>query len=414
MPNTSDTSPRRLSTLICSTFALAFCLSFTPNLIAQSPPVVDGQPRVVLAHYMPWYMAKPFHAVWGWHWTMNHFDPEKPTANERSLASHFTPRIGAYDSGDPVVLEYQLLTMKTAGIDGVIVDWYGLQDFRDYRFLHENTLALVTQLQRFGMKFIICYEDQTVPALIEAGKLPATERVAHVRRELTWMSEHWFSLPNYVRLDNKPVLLSFGQTGLTDAEWTECLTDLKPALSYFSLHQRRQSALGAFDWPLPSEGIAAVDRFHQAASKWPAAIPVVFPRFKDIYAQAQVGKSYGEIPDRDGATFRDLLRLAYQLKSPIIQIATWNDWGEGTIVEPSKEFGNRDLQVLQSFRSRYLDHSFQATQADLELVFQLYQARRAEHAARQDARIKQLDDVARLISAGNYAAARAVLQQKDK
>jgi hypothetical protein len=29
---------------------------------------------------MPWYEAKPFSPDWGWHWTMNHFDPEHADA----------------------------------------------------------------------------------------------------------------------------------------------------------------------------------------------------------------------------------------------------------------------------------------------------------------------------------------------
>lgn len=85
--------------------------------------------RLILAHYMPWYTAKPYNSHWGWHWTMNHFDPERVVNGERELASHYRPLIGPYDSGDPHVLEYHLLLMKLAGIDGVIIDWYGLQDF---------------------------------------------------------------------------------------------------------------------------------------------------------------------------------------------------------------------------------------------------------------------------------------------
>jgi hypothetical protein len=82
---------------------------------------------------MPWYVAKPFSTTWGWHWTMNVFDPGAKEDGKRRLASQYTPLIGAYDSGDPAVLEYHLLTMRMAGIDGLIVDWYGLADHSDLR-----------------------------------------------------------------------------------------------------------------------------------------------------------------------------------------------------------------------------------------------------------------------------------------
>lgn len=125
-------------------------------------------PPLVLVHYMPWYTAKPFSDHWGWHWTMNHFDPEKEVEGKPDIASKFHPLIGPYDSGDPDVLEYHLLLMKLAGIDGVIVDWYGRADYRDYAILHRNTTRLLQQCERLKMKFVICYEDQTIPALVDA------------------------------------------------------------------------------------------------------------------------------------------------------------------------------------------------------------------------------------------------------
>lgn len=54
--------------------------------------------------------------------------------------------------------------MKLAGIHGVIVDWYGLTDFRDYAILHRNTTRVLEAAERLKMKFVICYEDQTILA----------------------------------------------------------------------------------------------------------------------------------------------------------------------------------------------------------------------------------------------------------
>ena len=159
---------------------------------------------------MPWYEAKPASAAWGWHWTMNAYDPDKMVDGRREIASHYDPLIGPYDSGDRNVLEFHLLTMKIAGIDGVIVDWYGLQDFRDYPLLHRNTQRLIDQADRLGMKFAICYEDQTIPALVEAGRIEPAERVGHAAAEIQWMAKHWFVLKDYVRLDGRPCCCPLG------------------------------------------------------------------------------------------------------------------------------------------------------------------------------------------------------------
>ena len=83
-----------------------------PQLEAAGPSLIVPPQRLILAHYMPWYVAKPTSQVWGWHWTMEHFDPDKVVDGKRQLASHFYPLIGPYDSGDKQVLEYQLLLMK--------------------------------------------------------------------------------------------------------------------------------------------------------------------------------------------------------------------------------------------------------------------------------------------------------------
>lgn len=64
----------------------------------------------IMVHYMPWYMSKPISGYWGWHWTMNHFDPEKvDNIGKREIASHYYPLIGPYDSSDPFLLESRLL-----------------------------------------------------------------------------------------------------------------------------------------------------------------------------------------------------------------------------------------------------------------------------------------------------------------
>ena len=60
--------------------------------------------KLVLAHYMPWYESKAVSGQWGWHWTMNKFQPDKVVQGRRELASHYRPLIGAYDSNDPHAL----------------------------------------------------------------------------------------------------------------------------------------------------------------------------------------------------------------------------------------------------------------------------------------------------------------------
>lgn len=400
-------------------FALIVALLFfgiASTVVAQQSVGKDRPLRsrkLLLAHYMPWYQAKPFSKGWGWHWTMNRFNPDDsdasgtPGSEKRQIASHFYPLIGPYDSADPAVLECQLLQMKLAGIDGVIVDWYGLSDLYDYALLHRSTEQLIVQAEKLGMRFAICYEDSTVPALIKAGKLNAGQRVEHVVKEIAWLASHIFKKKGYVHLDGKPVLLSFGQGGLSDSEWTECLAKISKPIAYFSEHQKRVAALGAFDWPIPKEGLAGVDRFEKNAGEWPESIAVAFPRFIDIYEQAGVHESWGRIEDQQGEVFRLTLKRAFRGEAKIIQIATWNDWGEGTSVEPSREFGYRDLEAIQQMRKSESSGAFTIQADDLRLPAELLQRRRL---IEQGASQKKLDKVAELLSLGKVEQARRELK----
>jgi hypothetical protein len=381
-------------------------------LAASSGPPAPAAPAklpLLLAHIMPWFEAPLDSSRWGWHWTMNAFDPEKVTDGRRGIASHYYPLIGPYDSGSPAVIEYHLLLMKLAGIDGVIADWYGRSNFLDYPVVHRNTAALFQQTEKLGLRTAICYEDQTIPKLVQAGQLRPSGRVEHARKEIEWLGANWFARPNYLRLNGKPVLLSFGQDGLTDREWDRVAATVTEMPLHLSEHRRRAAAAGGFDWPAPQEGLSSLDRFYKLASGWPVAMPVALPRFHDIYQEAGVHASWGFIPDDGGRTFTTTLDRALKSGAPFVQIATWNDWGEGTTVEPSVEFGYRDLEAVQRLRRAAGDPAFSLTPEDLRLPYRLFLLR-GKQAGRPKLKA-ELDTVAGLLATGGVSKARAALDR---
>ena len=67
-----------------------------------------ASPRLILVHYMPWFEADAGATQWGWHWTMNQYDPSVVNNDRREIASKYYPAIGPYDSSDPHVIEYHL------------------------------------------------------------------------------------------------------------------------------------------------------------------------------------------------------------------------------------------------------------------------------------------------------------------
>jgi hypothetical protein len=350
--------------------------------------------KPVMVYYRPWYAAKPFSSEWGWHWTMNHFNPDKINASgEREIASWYYPLIGPYDSADPAVLEYHVLLMKLAGIDGVIVDWYGSADFFDYAAVNRNTVRLLDFTRKAGLKFAICYEDQTIQLLIDGKYLTAADAIRHAQQEMLYLQTNYFCDPTYLRLNGKPLLENFGpQYFRSSTNWDDIFSVLdatnRPAL--FTEDNLLVAGQGAFDWPpmwlsqQPGTGGVLSEAslknyladFEKKAAAWPAFISSAFPRFHDIYQRAGVRDYWGYLGDRNGETLRETLNRALTNNSALVQIVTWNDFGEGTTIEPTKEYGFRDLSLIQDLCRQQLDSKRLLLTSDLASALQFYNLRR--------------------------------------
>ena len=328
-------------------------LMVTAWLTTQAAPEPACAPRpMVLVHVMPWFESKPVSGRWGWHWTMDKTDPDKG-----ALATHDQPTFGPYDSGDPGVIATQVALMKAAGIDGAIIDWNGPEGFDDYAMIHRNTVLLVAELKKAGLKFAVCVEDNPGHRFMKERKLSHAQATAKVAASFTWAETHWLTDPAYVRLDGRPVLMIFGPQYLDEAEWKTIRSDLKSNPLTFALPHlsRRPGIDGAFAWVPVSEGravgsagwtaeLATLYATEKQAKR--AFVAAAFPGYRDFYAQTGVGKSYGSIDYRDGQTFAESFDQAMNSGAPIVQVATWNDYGEGTGIEPSLNRGTRDLEVI--------------------------------------------------------------------
>ena len=324
---------------------------------------------------------------------MNYFNPNIVNTNgEQAIASWYYPLIGPYDSVDPAVLEYHVLLMKLAGIDGVIVDWYGPDNFNDYAVNNQRTLALFNYTRKAGLKFSLCYEDQTIQQEINGNYITAGAAISHAQKTMLYVQTNFFTDASFLRLSNAPVLLNFGpQYFKNNSDWVSIFSVLnatnQPA---FFTEDNRLSPVGtgAFDWPPmglsgggtntlpPAQLQSYLVSFDQKAGGWPGFVSSAFPRFHDIYARAGVGSSYGYLDDANGSTLTSTLSRAMTNHSAIVQIVTWNDFGEGTMVEPTQDYGYRDLGIVQNLRRQYLDPNFSYHTNDLAMAFRFYNLRK--------------------------------------
>jgi hypothetical protein len=409
----------------------------TPSLIAglllalgltaacSTPPLTPLPPAttrpLLLAHYMPWYQTPSVSGLWGWHWTMNHFNPnQQDEAGQALIASHYYPLTGPYDSRDEAVLEYQLALMKLSGIDGVIVDWYGIEDFWDYGLINQSTLKLFEHIQKAGLWFVICYEDQTIKHMVDNGRLSADEALPHSQKVMQFLQDNFFREAAYLKSDGRPILLTFGNPPVyfkTSADWETLFSGLEARPLLITEDDPLPGvAAGSYPWPpmWASGGgelaEAALNNyltsFYAKAQAWDYRMAGAFPGFRDIYREAGAGVTRGYLNDRDGETFQATLQRALESDPEVIQLVTWNDYGEGTSIEPTTEFGDRYLVMLQEFRRAHIEPGFRFEADDLSLPLRLYTLRR-EHKGEAETQAR-LDEAYAAIFAGRPEAARTI------
>jgi hypothetical protein len=364
--------------------SIVFALTLLLHAVGTSQP--PARP-VVLVHYMPWYQTPAIHGYWGWHWTMNHYSPDKfyPSGN-RQIASQYYPLTGPYDSDDRNILEYQTLLMKIAGIDGVLADWYGMDSYNDYGIINESTKKLFAAIHKSKLSFGIVYEDQTVKNMVAGGKVSAAGALDYGKTVMKYLQDTWFSTSEYVQVNNRPLLLVFGpQYYKLSSDWAAMFSGLRVAPNFYTEDNTLGTATaGAYPWPPMSRSVGGIlsqssladylNQFYQKAASWPHVVTSAFPGFHDIYKDAGVGASYGYLDAGNGETFRSTLKAAIDHTPDVIQLVTWNDYGEGTMIEPTVEYGYQYLEIVQAARMAR-DAAFPFVTADLLLPMRIYKAR---------------------------------------
>ena len=308
----------------------------------------------IYMHYMPWFETKESSGdgQWGYHWKMANKNPDIITNGKREIASHYYPLIGPYHSGDKDVIENHLLLMKYAGIDGILIDWYGTFDVNDYRMIKENTDQLVALLDKVGLEYAIVYEDRFLTNIVNAGKSPTV--ISAAKTDLAYLQTHYFSQPNYIKINNKPLLLNFGPITLTTPEqWTNAFANLNPKPTFLTLWYEAAdagaNASGEYSWVYQDNSHLS-NFYANSLPNLQVGMGSAYPGFKDFYAQGGGGSPIGwTIEHNNGATLDETLTLAKNANLDYLQLITWNDFGEGTMFEPTLEFQYSYVEKVKSF-----------------------------------------------------------------
>jgi autotransporter-associated beta strand protein len=362
-------------------------LLFLPTyLLAQSAVVPKTNPMKVYVHMMPWFQTPETLGAnnWGYHWEMNTRNPNIIDANgEREIASNYYPLTGPYDSTDPNIIEYQMLLMKLSGIDGVIVDWYGQQGTNgDINSLLTASNDIVNSTSTYGLQFAAMLEDRFAAS------------TSQVSANITYLRNNYFNKSNYIRTgpSNEPLMPIFGPVTYTQpSQWNTIMAgspgekiDAVPL--WYQSQQLGSNAGGEFSWIYEDAGtndhltqqqnfLTIQSPALKKANSSATVMGVAYPGFNDYYTQGGTGTviPFNPIPSNNGQTLASVLAVdaADASDMNMLQLATWNDYGEGTQFEPTIQNGFTYLIQVQKFTGV----SYGLSQ--LEMVFQLYEERTA-------------------------------------
>lgn len=345
------------------------------NILAKNNSGMDiykSNPKKVYVHYLPWFQSKPHDGYWGQHWTMTNKNPDNIDENgNNEIASYFNPLIGPYSSFDSHLHEYHFLLMKLSGIDGVIFDWYGSRNIHDYGLIKNATEKFIPRLESVDLDFSIMYEDRV--AYIN-NEIEPNSPIEKAKEDFKYIKNTYFKSVNYLTFNDTKLISIFGPHYLTQAnDWNQIYDvfseENKPSLiSLWGLKNSLSNHFtGEFLWVAPDHLLAQDYYYSTFAESNEITIGSTYPGFKSFYSEGgwANGSNAWTLPRNNGLTFVETLNNSSYESADFIQIITWNDFGEGTIIEPTKEFGFDYLIMLQEYTGVPYDEEDLATAARL-------------------------------------------------
>jgi hypothetical protein len=168
------------------------------------------------------------------------------------------------------------------------------------------------------------------------------------------------------------------QAVTTGAGWTTVFSDVNPKPAFFPLWFEHNEAsgnyTGEYAWVVESN-LSYLNNFYSAGYNPGIKITSAYPGFKSYYALGGWPGPQWIIDAAGTGTFTQTLDMALaQSSSQYLQLVTWNDYGEGTMIEPtSTASGGFGYSLLVTLQQKLGITAL--AQADLETVTRFYQVR---------------------------------------
>ena len=320
-------------------------------ILLSAPTALAAPERPVLAFYYPWYSP----------WQFNR-------------AAMWDVPVSPYESDSRATVERQVSEARSAGITGFISSWWGKDNRTDKNFA---TLLDVSKGTDFASTI---YFETGAPGLASPPEIVAA---------LRYVMSAYGSHPNFARVGGKPAIFFWNPAAAGSADtWRGIRAQVDPGREWHWNVEtdRPEGWLDVFDgvhlfsaasWTADATATyknlkAKVDAAAARTGSpkvWAAGVAPGWDNTRqDNPAKVSVGRE-------NGGYYARRWEAAIASDPGAITITSWNEWGEGTAIEPGTSYGNLYLDLTrkysEEFRNRATAMSIAAPGAVFRLGFRL-------------------------------------------
>ncbi|AQW56477.1 hypothetical protein SHXM_09940 [Streptomyces hygroscopicus] len=363
----------------------------------------------IAAYYFPNYHVDPRNERWhgeGWtEWEVL----KKAGPRFEGHAQPRVPLHGCEDEADPAVMAGKIEMATEHGVDAFIFDWYWYSG-RPYLERPLET-AFMPNAADHDMKFAVMWANHhwtnihpwksgTTATELESGIVDADQ----FRAATEYLLERYFHHPAYLRLDGRPYLSIYDLPTLIDGlggiESTRtALDDLRSRAARAGHGDVHLNAITRDQPVLPQDGVALDEAvlvsqlgFDSVTSYvWAHhhPLPTLLTPYPDVLEQAERGwedlaarfdKPYYPnvtvgwdpsprtvqsdrydprlgyphtniisdcTPEHFGQALERVRKYVLKTQTPLVTINAWNEWTEGTYLEPDTVYGYGHLEQIR-------------------------------------------------------------------
>jgi glycoprotein endo-alpha-1,2-mannosidase len=298
---------RELGTLrLCVLLVTVVGAAFSSMRAGAVPPGGELLERgEVAVFFYTWYGTPALDGAYA-HWHQNgHAAPSQ-------IASSYYPARGVYSSSDPRVLRAQLREVAATGADTVVVSWWGHGSIEDVRFD-----TVVAEARTAALRVALHVEPYR-------GRTPASVAADIERMRARGVTDFYV----------------YDSTVAPAGDWAAALSALQGVRIFANTALAGTAKKGGFD------GLYTYDVYVYDGSSFPRLCKQAWKL--GLLCAPSVGPGYdarratGDARVRSrlrGARYDWMWRKAVHSRADIVTVTSYNEWHEGTQIEPAAAGG---------------------------------------------------------------------------